>query len=106
MALPPQIIDEMQISTQSAKSLIYLAIMLLVIGGAVGVPVAGVLAFVLAFLCAAIPALFGAGRLRIVAGAIALLAAVAAITTYLGGDPAYDAYLERGRATAPGAPQR
>lgn len=104
MALPSQIIDEMQISTQSAKSLIYLAIMLLVVGGAVGVPVAGVLAFGLAFLCAALPALFGVGHVRIVAGAIALLAAFAATATYLGGDPAYDAYLERGRTTAPGAP--
>lgn len=96
----------MRLNTQSAKSLAYLAIILLLIGGAVGVPIASAFMFGLAFLCAAIPALLGEGRLRYLAAAVALLAGVAAASTYLRGDPAYDTYLERGRTTAPGAPQR
>lgn len=108
MALPTtrEIINEMRLNTQSAKSLAYLAIILLLIGGAVGAPMASAFMFGLASLCAAMPAFLAEGRLRYLAAAVTLLAGVAAVATYLQGDPAYDAYLERGRTTAPGAPQR
>lgn len=96
----------MRLNTQSARSLLFLAIFLLVVGGAVGVPVGSAFAFGLAFFCAAIPAAIGAGRLRYLALALSLLAGYAAAATLLGGDRSYDAYLERGRTTAPGAPQR
>ena len=91
----------MRLNTQSAKSLIYLAIILLLIGGMLGAPVVSALAFGLAAICAVLPALFAQGRMRFVAAVIALLAAYAAVATSLEGDPAYDAYVSaRGKASA------
>ena len=90
----------MRLNTQSAKSLIYLAIILLLIGGMLGAPVASALVFGLAAICAVLPALFAQWRMRFVAAVIALLAAYAAVATSLEGDPAYDAYVSRARGKA------
>lgn len=94
----------MRINTQSAKSLFYLAIILLVIGAALGAPIARTFVFALAAFCAAVPALFADGRLRLFAAGVALLAALVASMSHLAGDAAYDAYRQRGRASAPAAP--
>ena len=90
----------MRLNAQTAKSLIGLAIILLLIGAMVGVPVARMFAWGLACFCAVLPALFCLGRLRFVAVLTVLLAGYAAVTTYLDGDPAYDAYVERARSKA------
>ena len=91
----------MRLNVQTAKSLIFLAIILLLIGSMVGVPVARVFAWGLACLCVISPALFCVGRLRFVAALTLLLSGYAAVTTYLEGDPAYDAYVERAHGKAP-----
>ncbi len=92
----------MQIKTQSVRSLSFLALILLLIGAGIGAPIASALAFGLAFVCAAFPAIFCQGRPRLFAMAVALLAGFAAVATYLKGDPAYDAYLERARKNSSG----
>ena len=60
---------------QSARSLMWASLALLVVGGAVGSPEAGVAAAALAGLCAVAPVVFGTKGIR-VAGILLLLASI------------------------------
>lgn len=87
----------MRLNTQSAKSLIYLAIILLLIGGMLGAPVASALVFGLAAVVPCCRRCLPRGAYFVTA-VIALLAGYAAVATSLEGDPAYDACCFRARA--------
>lgn len=91
-------------NAQSAKALFWLAVILLVLAGAIGAPVARVFVFGLAALLAAIPAAFGCGRLRLLAAAAMLIGLVAASMNYLDDDQSYYAYRQRSRTPVPTVP--
>ncbi len=92
-------------ASQSARALSWASLLLLLVGGIVGAPEAGVAAAALAGLCALAPLRAGTRGLRL-AGLLLLLAAAglaaARLPSASRGLDAYRARVERSRAEAPG----
>jgi len=87
---------------QSGRSLTWASLLLLLVGGLVGSPEAGVAAAVLAALCAVAPVVSGARRARI-AGLVLLVAAAGlAVARFAPARSSMDAYRDRARAAEAG----